>query len=283
MSPEYFKSIKKNSRIIIASIILVLTAGGATAANLDVDFDANDFPVDPLINNIDNQYWPLISGMNFVYSAETEDGCEVNQVTVTSSIMNDFALPYHTIAALEVEDLEWLSEECDDVYVLMEKTTDWYAQDNAVAPILWGNIWYFGEETLAYDDEEDCVTDEGAWEAGQDGATPGIVMLADPMVGLAYEQEFLEEEAEDMGKVLRLNANVELESFGPYADCLVTKEWTTLERGEIEHKFYCPSAIPGLVLINELHGKTVRVEYIGDSLPAGTFPGALPTSDVCPE
>ena len=186
---------RKKWNHVTATIFVVITMGitsGATAANLDIDFEAAVFGNPTLINN---QYWPLISGTSFVYAAETEDGCEVNMVSVTSDTKFDFGDPYGSIVALEVEDLEWLSEECDDVYVLMEKTTDWYAQDNAVAPILWGNIWYFGEETLAYDDEEDCVTDEGAWEAGQDGATPGIVMLADPMVGLAYEQEFLEEEA----------------------------------------------------------------------------------------
>jgi hypothetical protein len=37
------------------------------------------------------------------------------------------------------------------------------------------------------------------------------------------------------------------------------------------------------MLINELHGKTVRVEYIGDSLPAGDFPEDLPEVGDCPE
>lgn len=267
------------NRLTAATIVVAAMSitGGATAANLEIDFDADDFPTSPSINIINNQYWPLIVGMNFVYSAETEDGCEVNQVTITSSTKDGFGAPYDTIEAREVEDLEWLSEECDGTYVLMEKTTDRYAQDDH------GNIWYLGEDTEAYDEEEDCVTDEGAWEAGEDEAEAGIVMLNDPEVGLAYQQEFLEDEAEDMGKVLRLNAYVELESFGPFTDCLMTKEWTSLERGEIEHKFYCPAAVPGLVLINELHGKTVRVEYIGNSLPSGVFPNALPTSDICPE
>lgn len=247
----------------------------ATAANLEIEFDANDFPAEPSINTINNQYWPLISGTSFVYAAETEDGCEVNKVMVTSGIKDDFAAPYDTIAALEVEDLEWLSEECDGDFVLMEKTTDRYAQDNH------GNIWYMGEDTLAYDDEENCLSDEGGWEPGVDDAEAGIVMLHDPQVGLAYQQEYLEDEAEDMGKILRLNSTVELESFGPFTDCLKTKEWTPLERGHVEHKFYCPTY--GLMLINELQGGTVRVEYIGSTLPAGDFPEELPDVDACEE
>lgn len=269
--------INKN-RFAVATIVVAVMSisGGATAANLDIDFAADDFPEAPAINTINNQYWPLISGTSFVYAAKTDDGCEVNKVTVTSGIKDDFGEPYETIAALEVEDLEWLSAECDDVYVLMEKTTDRYAQDDD------GNIWYMGEDTLAYDDEEECLTDEGGWEPGVDDAEAGIVMLDTPKKGLGYQQEYLEDEAEDMGKVLNVNVAVDIENFGPFTDCLKTKEWTPLERGHVEHKFYCPTG-GGLMLINELHGKTVRVEYIGQTLPAGTFPTDLPAVGACPE
>ena len=63
-----------------------------------------------------------------------------------------------------------------------------------------------------------------------------------------------------MGKVLNLNVTVELESFGPFTDCLKTKEWTPLERGHVEHKFYCPGI--GLVAVDELKGRTVRFERV---------------------
>ncbi len=267
---------RKKWNHVTATIFVVITMGissGATAANLDIDFEAAVFGNPTLI---DNQYWPMISGTSFVYAAETEDGCEVNMVSVTTDTKSDFGDPYGSIVALDVADLEWLSEDCDGDYVLMEETTDRYAQDDD------DNIWYMGEDTLAYDDEEDCLTDEGAWEPGVDEAEAGIVVLADPVEGLAYQQEFLEDEAEDMGKILKLAVTVELESFGPFTDCLKTKEWTPLERGHIEHKFYCPLG-GGLMLINEKHGKTVRVEYIGNTLPAGTFAVNLPTTDVCGE
>ena len=92
-----------------------------------------------------------------------------------------------------------------------------------------------------------------------DGAEPGIIMLADPRPGNAYRQEYYRDVAEDMGKVLRLNATVSIE-YGDFDDCLATKEWTPLEPGEIEHKFYAPNV--GLVLITELKGKTVRYELV---------------------
>ena len=58
---------------------------------------------------------------------------------------------------------------------------------------------------------------------------------------------------------------------------MVTKEWTPLEPGGIEHKHYCLTPVtngmgPGLVLIKELKGKTKHVQFIGNSLP-DIFPG----------
>ena len=70
--------------------------------------------------------------------------------------------------------------------------------------------------------------------------------------------------AEDQGKVLRTNATVSIESCGELEDVVKTKEWSMLSPGEIEHKFYAPDK--GLVLINELMGRTVRVE-LADSIP----------------
>ena len=43
----------------------------------------------------------------------------------------------------------------------------------------------------------DTPTSEGSWEAGVDGALPGIIMKADPQVGDAYRQEYHRGEAED--------------------------------------------------------------------------------------
>ena len=56
---------------------------------------------------------------------------------------------------------------------LEEATIDWYAQDKQ-----W-NVWYFGEDTKEYKDGKVAGT-AGAWEAGVDGAKPGIIMKAKP-------------------------------------------------------------------------------------------------------
>jgi hypothetical protein len=263
---------KANIRFIMAPALalamLIAASWPAVAGELEFEFDASNFtPGDA----IDNQYWPLMPGSVFVYYSESRDGCAVNELRVTGDTKDDFASPYESIVAWLVEDREWLDEECEGNYALTESTTDWYAQDHA------SNIWYFGEETVSWDHDDECPSTGGAWQAGEDGAIAGVVVPGNPIVGTWYQQEFFEGEAEDRAKVLRLNATVSID-LGTYAGCLRTKEYSPLSPGEVEHKNYCPVG-GGLLQIDELSGgKTVHVEFIGDSLPAGNFA----TDGVCP-
>ena len=255
--------IAKTLKSISFSTVLAavaLSPHTASAARLDIPFDANNFTTGATINN---PYWPLIPGTSFVYTNQSKDGCEADLFEVTYQTKSDFAAPYDTIVATEINDRSWLSPDCDGNYALTEATRDWYAQDKA------GNVWYFGEQTEAYDDESECPNTAGSWAAGENSAQPGLIMLAQPRVGVAYQQELSAGVAEDMAKVLRLNAPVNT-TAGVFKECLETKEWSSLGRGNIEHKFYCPSG-GGLRLINELKGKTLRTELVGDTLPAGNF------------
>lgn len=199
----------------------------------------------------DNTYLPMALGKTYVYEAETEDGLIRNEITATYATKVILG-----VTCTVVYDVEWVDVEGVGL-VLIEETDDWYAWDN------YGNVWYFGEDTIEYlyDDDWNLIgtSSEGSWEAGVDGAEPGIIMLSVPMPGISYQQEYYEDEAEDMGKVLKLNASVSVE-YGNFEDCLKTKEWTALEPGEIEHKYYAPNV--GLVFIEELKGKTVRVELV---------------------
>ena len=63
---------------------------------------------------------------------------------------------------------------------------------------------------------------KGSWEAGVDGAKPGIIMQADPKVGQSYHQEYYKGEAEDMAKVQSLNESVTV-PYGSFDHVLVTR------------------------------------------------------------
>ncbi len=240
---------------IIFCATAALAMGAAMAGGrVELPFQPGNFS-SPL--NISNPYLPMVPGTTFRYAAEVEDGCEVTETTITAGVRTILG-----VDARVVEDLNWFDEECDGVGdVLLEETDDWFAQDDD------GNVWYMGEWTTSYfdDDGNPVVSHEGSWEAGVGGAQAGIMMLADPTPGLFYRQEFSEGVAEDMAKVTRLNAFVSSE-LGDYEDCLKTKEWTTLDPGAIEHKYYCPGL--GLVLVEELKSKTVYEKLVEVVPPA---------------
>jgi hypothetical protein len=190
---------------------------------------------------VDNPYFPLTPGTTRVYEGETEDGLERIEVVVT----HDTREILH-ISCIVVRDTVSLDGE------LVEDTFDWYAQDND------GNVWYMGEDSKEYEDGE-VVSTAGSWEAGVDGAQPGIIMQANPQVGAAYRQEYYAGEAEDMAEVLSLTETASV-PYGSFDALLMTKEWTPLEPGVAEQKYY--AAGTGLVLEVMVEGGTGRVELI---------------------
>jgi hypothetical protein len=252
-----------------ATALALLLAASASAGEITIPFDADNFPDPPTINNITNQYWPLPVGAMFTYRAETPDGCEWSIVTVTNET-ELITIGSESLLAREVSDFEYEDEDCFGPVPaeLREKTFDWYAQDNA------GNIWYMGEDTQnCPSGEGSCLPGSGRWKAGEDvqgsgtDAEPGIIMLANPTSGDSYRQEFYEGFAEDWAKIMGKNSGVVLDSEdavdpGEWDNCLVTKEWNDLEGGSIEQKYYCLGDGVGLVLVTEHSGKVVRLEQI---------------------
>jgi hypothetical protein len=111
-------------------------------------------------------------------------------------------------------------------------------------------VWYFGEETAEYEDSK-VVSREGSWEAGVDGAQPGIVMPGDPRIGETDRQEYYAGEAEDMGKVVRLGESV-MVRYGSFDQVLVTEDWTPLEPKLLENKYYARGV--GVVLERLIEG-----------------------------
>ena len=177
--------------------------------------------VDPanFVTGIDNPYYPLTPGKVFRYEGESGDGHETNIVTVTNQTYNILG-----VACTVVEDTVLVEGE------LVEATTDWFAQDTE------GTVWYMGEASRSYENGK-LVSTEGSWEAGREGALPGVIMYGDPKPGGPYRQEFLEGEAEDRGQINSTNATVVV-PYGTFTHCVETEEWSDVEPGIVEYKFY---------------------------------------------
>ena len=207
-----------------------------------MEYDPEINPED-FVEEIDNPYFPLVPGTTFVYEGGSEEeGTNIREeVFVTNETKVILGVTTTVVQDTEYEDGE-----------LVEETFDWYAQDNE------GNVWYFGEDSTEYEDGEPVST-EGSWEAGVNGAQPGIVMPGDPQVGDIYYQEFSPGEAEDQAEVLSLSETLNI-SYGSFENCLKTREFTTLEPGSEENKYYAPGV--GLLLEEEVIGGDERLELV---------------------
>jgi hypothetical protein len=191
--------------------------------NDDRVIDENYMPlIDPVkfVDSITNSYMPLIPGIKFTYQVVTDEGNEVDEIIVT--------VDTKTIMGVKCIVVSDISRNTNGD--TLESTKDWYAQD------LEGNVWYFGEDTKEYENGVISST-EGSWMAGENKAQPGIVMFAKPILGIPYRQEYLFNEAEDMGKVISMSENVTV-PYGIFSDCMMTEEWSPLEPDVIEHKYY---------------------------------------------
>jgi hypothetical protein len=191
---------------------------------------------------IDNPYWPMTPGSRWVYR-ETDGQASTQRVEVTVTNQTKTIIG---IQARVVHDV--VTEEGQ----LVEDTYDWYAQDDK------GNIWYLGEDTKEYENGKVSST-EGSWEAGVDGAQPGILLPADPKRAMEYRQEYYEGEAEDAAQVLSLEMRAKVPA-GFFDQVLVTKDYTPLEPNLLEHKFYAPGVGP--VLAITVKGGSSRAELL---------------------
>ncbi len=201
--------------VIVGSMIVLVVAGCTGSSQEEGKAYAPHIDPADFTTTIDNEYFPLKPGTTFVY----EGGAEHGEMTVTSDTKKVMG-----VECVVVDDRAWEGGK------LVERTYDWYAQDKE------GNVWYFGEDTKEYDNGK-VVSTKGSWEAGVDGAKPGIIMKSDPKVGETYRQEYYPGEAMDMAKVLSLNESVTV-PYGSFDHVLKTKEWTPLEPGLVEHKYY---------------------------------------------
>ena len=218
----------------LAAVALLLVAGAASGAAslpsprmtsvLAAPLTAAacpEFPgADAFVDRIDNRFMPLIPGTIYIYGGSEDGEPQRNTVEVT----------HDTRTILGVDAVVVLDIVKDKHGNLLEKTFDWFAQDDA------GNVWYLGEDSKEYEDGQ-VVSTEGSWEAGVDGAQPGIVMEAQPHAGDTYEQECYPGVAEDEAEVLELHHPVRT-PFGDFGHTLLTRETTPLEPGTAEEKSY---------------------------------------------
>jgi hypothetical protein len=180
-------------------------------------------------SRIDHPYWPMRPGSRWTYrQLDPRGGQRRVEVTVTDrtrTVLGVEARVVHDVLTVDGR--------------VVEETDDWYAQDTA------GNLWYLGEDTRQQRDG--ATSTMGAWQAGVDGAQPGILLPARPRPGMTFQQERYDGRAEDRATVLSLGMRARV-PYGFFDHLLTTKEWTPLEPRVLEHKFYAPGVGPVLAI-----------------------------------
>ena len=211
--------------------VIAALAGGPPPPALpqgseSVKLDPQDFTT-----RIDNRYWPMTPGSRWIYREVAENG-RTQRVTVT--VTDRTRTVAAGVRARVVRDVVTQGGR------VVERTSDWYAQDRA------GNVWYLGEDTTEFA-EGGGASREGSWEAGRDGAQAGVIMPAHPRPGLRYRQEYYAGHAEDRAEVASLQGRARV-PYGRFKHVLVTRDWNPLKRGPAEHKYYAAGIGPVLTV-----------------------------------
>jgi hypothetical protein len=217
------------------------TPSGSThlpVGNEPVTLDPADFTTD-----ITNPYWPMKPRTRWRYREIDIDGSVTDGVVVATTKTQKLA---DGITARVVRDTAREDGQ------IVEDTIDWYAQDKA------GNVWYLGEQTAEFEHGK-IVSRSGSFEAGANGAVPGIILPAQPQVGQRYRQEYLKGQAEDNGEVLATDEMTQVPA-GLYRHSLLTKDTSSIEPTVVEYKLYARGVGPALAIT--ISGGTSREHLI---------------------
>lgn len=224
-------------------------ASSASGAALPQGADPVDLDPEAFTAGSEHPYFPLEPGRRWTYR-EVEDGTVLEVVVTVTTRTRQVA---NGVEARVVRD------SVTEDGALVEDTLDWYAQDAE------GNVWYLGEDTAELEDGE-ISTRAGSFEAGVDGALPGVIMPAAPEPGTSYRQEYYAGEAEDNGTVLAVGQQVDTPS-GHYDEVVLTADTITTEPGVLEYKLYAPGV--GMVSALGISGGGGREELVSTEVVDG--------------
>jgi hypothetical protein len=190
--------------------------------------------------HVDNPWFPLLPGTRWIYTGVKDGKPTRDIVTATHQTKTIQGVP-----CIAVRDRLYMRGH------LEERTTDWYSQDSH------GNVWYLGENTAELNADGHVTSTEGTWKAGVSGAKAGIYIPGHPRFGQTNLQEFLKGHAEDHFKIIGLFNTV---APAGKANTMLTREWTPLEPGVIDHKMYVHGI--GTVLEQSQRGPNERNELV---------------------
>ncbi len=220
----------------------LLLVASVTPTLADDDF-TSDFAIDRCgfaNSGGQNPYFSLQPGSRLVLEGD-DDGetlrLEITVLAATKTV--EFVAPggrAMRVVTRVVEEREWVDGE------LHEVSRNWLARCRQT-----NDVFYFGEEVDFYENGQ-IVDHHGSWEAGVDGAQPGILVPARFLLGARYYQELAPGIALDRAENVEMGLTLNL-AGRRLRDCVAVAETSALESGE-SAKVYCPGV--GLVIDDDI-------------------------------
>src|SRR5258705_6687719 len=177
------------SSLSLLALIVAASVGCEAMGLKKADYNPKINPAD-FQTKVDNPYYPLVPGTVLKYSEKSDGETLENIITVTSDTKMIVG-----VKCVVVHDVVMANGK------VKEDTYDWLAQHKD------GTVWYFGEDTTEFKPGH-VKTTVGSWEAGVNGAQPGVIMPAKPKPGEPYRQEYGLGVAEDMGQIVAIGESV---------------------------------------------------------------------------
>jgi hypothetical protein len=196
------------------------------------EFDRNNFDRS---TNIDNKWFPLKPGTQYVYKGVTQE--EKKRVPHRLVfVVTDLAKMINGVRALVVWELDYKAGK------MVEQELVFFAQDKD------GNVWHLGQLSETYDEQE--FVGARAFLVGTDGARAGIMVQAEPRPGTpSYSQGYAPPPFNwtDRGRVDQVGQKTCVPT-GCYNDIVVIAETSDAEGPNAEQlKYYAPGV--GLVRV----------------------------------
>lgn len=173
-----------------------------------------------------NPYFILFPGFQSVL--ETPEGEEEREKAVVTVLRKTKKIRFDgrriNTRVVEERALEWEEGEGGEEgdWKTVEISLNWFAICNKT-----NDVFYFGEWSRdcpdGFDENDVCEGGEstaGSWEAGVDGAQPGIMMPGTFLLGAKYFQEVAPPDAVDRGQHVAMGEDVEVPA-GNFEDCVV--------------------------------------------------------------
>jgi hypothetical protein len=175
---------------------------------------------------IDNSWFPLRAGAQYVYEGFTEEEGERKAHRFVLTV-TDLTKVINGIRTRVVWDQDFSDGTLEEAEIAL------FAQADD------GNVWHLGEYPEVYEDGK--VVEAPAWIAGIAGAQPGITIKAQPQLGgPSYSQGWSPIVPwTDRARVAQVGVE-DCVPRGCYVNGIVTEEFSREEPGAFQLKYYAP-------------------------------------------